>query len=351
MTKARAVLVTGSAGLIGSETVRRFAADGFTIVGIDNDMRKRFFGEEASTRRTRDELLASVPDYQHHEIDIRDAAAVNTLFQEHGRSLAAIVHSAAQPSHDWAARDPQMDFTVNANGTLNLLEAARSFCPETPFVFTSTNKVYGDTPNRLPLQELSSRWEIEPGHEYEQGISENMSIDQTKHSLFGASKVAADVLVQEYGRYFGMPTACFRGGCLTGPAHAGTELHGFLSYLMKCAVSGRPYRVFGYKGKQVRDNIHSFDLVEAFAAFVRAPRVAEVYNIGGSRHCNCSMLEAIELCEAISGRKLSWEYVEDNRIGDHIWWISDVRKFREHYPEWNFRYGLREILEEIHAAL
>ena len=350
MSKARAILVTGSAGLIGSETVRRFAGDGCAVVGIDNDMRKRFFGEEASTRKTRDELLASVPSYQHHEIDIRDAAAVNEVFKTHGRGLRAIVHTAAQPSHDWAARDPEMDFTVNANGTLNLLEAARNFCPETPFVFTSTNKVYGDTPNRLPLRELPLRWEIEPAHEYEPGISESMSIDQTKHSLFGASKVAADVLVQEYGRYFGMPTVCFRGGCLTGPAHAGTELHGFLSYLMKCAVSGRPYRVFGYKGKQVRDNIHSFDLVEAFAAFVRAPRVGEVYNIGGSRHCNCSMLEAIALCEEISGRKLSWEYVEDNRVGDHIWWISDVRKFREHYPEWNFRYGLQEILEEIHEA-
>ena len=351
MAKARTVLVTGSAGLIGSETVRHFAADGGAVVGIDNDMRKQFFGEEASTRRTRDELLANVPGYEHHEIDIRDVGAVNDVFKKHGRNLSAIVHTAAQPSHDWAARDPQMDFTVNANGTLNLLEAARNFCPETPFVFTSTNKVYGDTPNRLPLQELPLRWEIEPGHEYEPGISESMSIDQTKHSLFGASKAAADILVQEYGRYFGMPTACFRGGCLTGPAHAGTELHGFLSYLMKCTVSGRPYRVFGYKGKQVRDNIHSFDLVEAFAAFVRAPRVAEVYNIGGGRHCNCSMLEAIALCEEISGCKLSWEYIEDNRIGDHIWWISDVRKFREHYPEWNFRYGLREILEEIHAAL
>jgi CDP-paratose 2-epimerase len=351
MTQARTVLVTGSAGLIGSETVRRFAREGCAVVGIDNDMRKQFFGEEASTRTTRDELLAKVSGYQHHEIDIRDASAVNELFKQHGRGLAAIVHAAAQPSHDWAARDPQMDFTVNANGTLNLLEAARNFSPETPFVFISTNKVYGDTPNRLPLRELPLRWEIEPGHEYEPGISEKMSIDQTKHSLFGASKVAADVLVQEYGRYFGMPTACFRGGCLTGPAHAGTELHGFLSYLMKCTVSGRPYRVFGYKGKQVRDNIHSFDLVEAFAAFVRAPRAAEVYNIGGSRHSNCSMLEAIALCEEISGRKLSWAYVEDNRIGDHIWWISDVRKFREHYPEWNFRYGLREILEEIHAAV
>ncbi len=349
--KARVILVTGSAGLIGSETVRRFARDGSRVVGIDNDMRARFFGEEASTRGTRDALLAGIPTYEHHEIDIRDAAAVNELFKQHGRQLSAIVHTAAQPSHDWAAREPQTDFTVNANGTLNLLEAARNFCPETPFVFTSTNKVYGDTPNRLPLQELELRWEIEPGHEYEPGISENMSIDQTKHSLFGASKVAADVLVQEYGRYFGMPTACFRGGCLTGPAHAGTELHGFLSYLMKCCVSGRTYRVFGYKGKQVRDNIHSFDLVEAFAAFIAAPRIGEVYNIGGSRHCNCSMLEAIALCEEISGRNLHWEYVEQNRIGDHIWWISDVRKFRDHYPGWSFRYGLREILEEIHAAL
>jgi CDP-paratose 2-epimerase len=351
VAKTRTILVTGSAGLIGSETVKRFAGDGCHVIGIDNDMRKQFFGEEASTQKTRDDLLATVPNYQHHEIDIRDAAAVNEMFKMDGRALAAIVHTAAQPSHDWAARDPQMDFTVNANGTLNLLEAARNFCPETPFVFTSTNKVYGDTPNRLPLQELELRWEIEPGHEYEPGISENMSIDQTKHSLFGASKVAADVLVQEYGRYFGMPTVCFRGGCLTGPAHAGTELHGFLSYLMKCAVSGRPYRVFGYKGKQVRDNIHSFDLVEAFAAFVRAPRIGEVYNIGGSRHCNCSMLEVIALCEEISGRKLSWDYVGDNRIGDHIWWISDVGKFRQHYSEWNFRYGLREILEEIHAAV
>jgi CDP-paratose 2-epimerase len=349
--KAGAVLVTGSAGLIGSETVKYFAHDGHLVIGIDNDMRKRFFGEEASTRKTRDQLIASLPGYQHHEIDIRDIAAVNDLFKQHGRNLAAIVHTAAQPSHDWAARDPQMDFTVNANGTLNLLEAARTFCPEAPFVFTSTNKVYGDTPNRLPLQELELRWEIEPGHQYEPGISESMSIDQTKHSLFGASKVAADVLVQEYGRYFGMPTACFRGGCLTGPAHAGTELHGFLSYLMKCTVSGRPYRVFGYQGKQVRDNIHSFDLVEAFAAFIRAPRVGEVYNIGGSRHCNCSMLEAIALCEQISSRKLTWEYVEDNRIGDHIWWISDVGKFRQHYPKWEFRYGLTKILEEIYAAL
>jgi CDP-paratose 2-epimerase len=349
--KLNTIIVTGSAGLIGSETVKHFAAEGRHVVGIDNDMRSRFFGAEASTRSTRDHLVQTIGEYEHHDVDIRDAAAVRSLFQQHAGRIAAVVHTAAQPSHDWAARDPQMDFTVNANGTLNLLEATREVCPEAPFVFTSTNKVYGDTPNRLPLRELAKRWEIEPGHEYEPGISETMSIDQTKHSLFGASKVAADVLVQEYGRYFGMPTACFRGGCLTGPAHAGTELHGFLSYLMKCTVTGRPYRVFGYNGKQVRDNIHSFDLVEAFAAFIDAPRSGEVYNLGGSRHSNCSMLEAIELCEEISGRKLTWSYVEDNRIGDHIWWISDVRKFQQHYPRWSFRYGLREILDEIHDAV
>lgn len=347
----KCIIVTGSAGLIGSETVKHFASRGHPVVGIDNDMRSQFFGAEASTRGTRDQLVESIPNYDHHDIDIRDAAAVLDLFEEHRSQIGAVVHTAAQPSHDWAARDPQTDFGVNANGTLNLLEAARKVCPEAPFVFTSTNKVYGDTPNRLPLCELETRWEIEEGHEYQEGIPETMSIDATKHSLFGASKAAADILVQEYGRYFGMPTACFRGGCLTGPAHAGTELHGFLSYLMICTVTGRPYRVFGYGGKQVRDNIHSHDLVEAFDAFIRAPRAGEVYNIGGSRYSNCSMLEAIKLCEEISGRKLTWTYEENNRIGDHIWWISDVRKFQEHYPDWKFKYGLREILEEIHSAV
>jgi CDP-paratose 2-epimerase len=347
----RSVIVTGSAGLIGSETVKRFAQDGLRVIGIDNDMRAQFFGAEASTQKTRDQLLKQVPGYEHHSIDIRDAEKVNDLFKKNGGGIAAIIHTASQPSHDWAARDPQTDFTVNANGTLNLLEATRNFCREAPFIFCSTNKVYGDTPNRLPLQELEKRWEIKPGHEYEPGISETMSIDYTKHSLFGASKAAADLLVQEYGRYFDMPTVAFRGGCLTGPAHAGTELHGFLSYLMICTVTGRPYRVFGYKGKQVRDNIHSYDLVEAFAAYMESPRPAEVYNIGGSRHSNCSMLEAIDLCEEISGKKLTWSYEETNRIGDHIWWVSDVRKFQQHYPGWKFRYGLREIMEEIHAAV
>jgi CDP-paratose 2-epimerase len=296
-------------------------------------------------------LAESLSGYRHEDLDIRDADAIMQLFARHGKAVDVVVHTAAQPSHDWAAREPLTDFGVNAIGTLNLLEAARRHCPEAVFIFTSTNKVYGDTPNQLPLEELESRWEIAARHPYEAGIDETMSIDQTKHSLFGASKVAADVLVQEYGRYFGMRTVCFRGGCLTGPAHAGTELHGFLAYLMKCAATGRPYRVFGYKGKQVRDNIHSHDLVSAFWEFFQAPRCGEVYNIGGSRHSHCSMLEAIRMCEEISGRKLNWTYVEDNRIGDHIWWVSDVRRFQQHFPRWKYQYDLRGILTEIHDVV
>ena len=349
-------LVTGSAGLIGSETCKRFSKEGFKIVGIDNDMRAQFFGAAASTTAMREKLESELPDYTHHSIDIRDAEQINALFAQFGRDIKIIIHTAAQPSHDWAAKAPQVDFGVNALGTLNLLEATRLNCPDAVFIFTSTNKVYGDTPNQLPLVELEKRWEIESGHPFEQGIDETMSIDQTKHSLFGASKVAADVLVQEYGRYFGMKTVCFRGGCLTGPAHAGTELHGFLAYLMKCTVNGNPYRVFGYGGKQVRDNIHSFDLVAAFWEFFKASataspaRTGEVYNMGGGRHSNCSMLEAIEWCEKLSGRKLDWHYQEDNRIGDHIWYISDVRRFQSHYPDWQYRYGLQQIMEELYAA-
>ena len=309
----RTIIVTGPAGLIGSETVsdsRRMerASLGSTRICARNSLARKL-----RRKRPGINLIANIRNYEHDDLDIRNASAVIELFKQQRGAIDAIVHTASQPSHDWAARDPQTDFTVNANGTLNLLEAARRFSPEAPFVFTSTNKVYGDTPNRLPLRELAKRWEIEPKHEYEPGISETMSIDYTKHSLFGASKAAADLLVQEYGLYFGMPTVSFRGGCLTGPAHAGTELHGFLSYLMICTVSGRPYRVFGYKGKQVRDNIHSFDLVEAFAEFIRAPRAGEVYNIGGSRHSNCSVLEAIEMCEEISGKKLNWSYEEASR--------------------------------------
>jgi CDP-paratose 2-epimerase len=345
------VLVSGSAGLIGSETCKKFHAEGFDIVGIDNDMRAQFFGPEASTAGTRERLMAGLKRYRHVNIDIRDRDAVARVFGELGSEIKAVVHTAAQPSHDWAAREPHTDFEVNALGTLNLLEAARRHCPETAFIFTSTNKVYGDAPNNLPLVEQQSRYEIEASHLYQPGIDESMSIDQCKHSLFGASKAAADLLVQEYGRYFGMKTVCFRGGCLTGPAHAGTELHGFLSYLMKCTVEGRPYRVFGYKGKQVRDNIHSHDLVNAFWEYFQAPRSGEVYNMGGGRHSCCSMLEAIDACEKISGRKLSWSYVEENRSGDHIWWISNVAKFQRHYPKWRYRYDLDGILHEIHEAI
>lgn len=343
-------IVTGSAGLIGSEACKEFHRRGFDIAGIDNDMRAEFFGPDASTLANRQSLEGSLSKYKHHSVDIRNVSAIDDLFKHYGTNVKVVIHTAAQPSHDWAARDPFTDFGVNANGTLNLLEATRKHCGDAVFIFTSTNKVYGDAPNRLPLEELPQRWEIRADHPYTIGIDENLTIDQSRHSLFGASKAAADLLVQEYGRYFGMKTVSFRGGCLTGPSHAGAELHGFLAYLMKCTVTGKPYRVFGYKGKQVRDNIHSHDLVQAFWEFFQAPRSGEVYNIGGSRHSNCSMLEAISLCEEISGRKLEWTYVEDNRIGDHIWYISDVRKFQAHYPGWKYRYGLRTILEEIHSA-
>lgn len=318
------------------------------VVGIDNDMRKEFFGEEASTTWVRDRLKREVKSYCHNQVDIRDQAAISKIFERHAKDIKLIVHTAAQPSHDWAARNPMMDFTVNAEGTLVLLEATRKFAPEAVFIFVSTNKVYGDTPNYLPLIECATRWEIDPNHAYVKGIPETMSIDHTMHSLFGASKVAADVLVQEYGRYFGMRTACFRGGCLTGPNHSGTALHGFLAYLMKCAATGAPYTIYGYKRKQVRDNIHSNDLIRAFDAFFENPRSGEVYNMGGARHSNCSMVEAIDLCEKISGNKLDWKYVDQNRQGDHIWWISDVSRFQEHYPSWRHKYDVPAILNEIY---
>ncbi|MEW6421712.1 MAG: NAD-dependent epimerase/dehydratase family protein [Deinococcota bacterium] len=343
-------VITGSAGLIGSEAVRFFAELGMQVIGIDNDMRQFFFGEEASTRWNRVRLEQQVPNYVHHDLDIRDAPAIERLFAHYGAEISLIVHTAAQPSHDWAARDPYSDFSVNALGTLNLLQAARQHAPTAPFIFTSTNKVYGDRPNLLPLIERETRWDIDPAHPARHGIAEDMSIDQSKHSLFGASKVAADVLVQEYGRYFDMPTVCFRGGCLTGPSHSGTQLHGFLAYLMKCTMSGKPYTVFGYKGKQVRDNIHSADLIAAFHEFYRNPRAGEVYNIGGGLQSNCSMLEAIELCQEIAGRELRYSYVDDNRSGDHIWYISDLRKFKEHYPGWAITYDVPRILQEMYAV-
>lgn len=344
-------IVTGSAGLIGSETCKALHADGMDVIGLDNDMRAYFFGEGASTSSPRMKLEKALPRYQHETVDIRDFGSVEKIFAKYGRDISVVVHTAAQPSHDWAAREPLTDFGVNATGTLHMLEATRKHSPDAVFIFTSTNKVYGDTPNVLPLVEQETRWEIDAGHAFHaRGIDESMSIDASKHSVFGASKVAADIMTQEYGRYFGMKTAIFRGGCLTGPAHAGAELHGFLSYLMKCTVEGRPYTIFGYKGKQVRDNIHSADLVNAFRHFIRAPRCGEVYNIGGSRHSNCSMLEAIAVCEEFSGKKLAWTYSEQARAGDHIWYISDVSKFQSHYPDWQYQYDLRQTLREIYEA-
>lgn len=348
----KVAIVTGAGGLIGSETSRQLLAEGFKVVGIDNDMRAYFFGSESSTHDSVTELRNSSDQFVSKPVDIRHTTDIEEIFEEYTSDIKLVVHTAAQPSHDWAANEPHTDFSINASGTLNLLEACRKSAPEAVFIFTSTNKVYGDTPNRLPLVELDTRWEIDSNHPYfEHGIDETMSIDQSKHSLFGASKLAADILVQEYGRYFGMRTVSFRGGCLTGPNHAGAELHGFLSFLMKCVANQKNYRVFGYKGKQVRDNIHATDLVSAFLEFYHNPRTGEVYNIGGSRHSNCSMLEAIAICEEISGKKLDYSLEEDNRVGDHIWWISDVRRFRRHYPNWKYQYNIRDILVQIHDAL
>jgi len=345
-------VITGSAGLIGSESVYFFSEKGFKIVGIDNDMRKYFFGEEASTTWKAVILKEKFPNYKHFNEDIRDLDAMEKIFTEYGTRIKLIIHTAAQPSHDWAAKEPFTDFTVNANGTLVLLEMARRYCPEAVFIFTSTNKVYGDAPNHLDLIELETRWELQNSHPYAaRGIDESMSIDYNKHSLFGASKIAADILVQEYGLYFDMKTVCFRGGCLTGPNHSGAQLHGFLAYLMKCALTGEQYTVFGYKGKQVRDNIHSYDLINMFWHFYQNPRKGEVYNAGGSRYSNCSVLEAISACERISGKKVNWTYTETNRIGDHIWWISDVSKFKNHYPDWGFKYNLDEIFNQLYYGI
>lgn len=342
-------IVTGSGGLIGSESVQHFVRSGFEVVGLENDMRARFFGPSASTSHTTERLVRDFGDsFRSVEVDIRDAEGVERVFREVAGDLELVIHTAAQPSHDWAASDPQTDFGVNANGTLNLLQAARANAPDATFIFCSTNKVYGDLPNYLPLVEREARLELPEDHQYHRGIDTTMSIDRSTHSLFGVSKVAADLLVQEYGRYFGMPTVCFRGGCLTGPNHAGAKLHGFLSYLMRCTMTGDAYTIFGYGGKQVRDNIHSADLVAAFEAFHRDPKPASVYNIGGGRASNCSMLEAIAMCEQIAGRELTWELSDDNRIGDHRWWISDLEPFRRDFPGWDITYDVRDVLQEIH---
>lgn len=345
----KTALITGSAGLVGSEAAKFFFEKGYAIVGVDNDMRKYFFGEEGSTAWNLKKLESVIGNnYMHHSADIRDTETIERIVKEAKPDI--IVHTAAQPSHDWAAKEPMTDFSVNAVGTLVMLEAVRKHAPDATFIFTSTNKVYGDTPNRLPLVELEKRWEIAEDHPYQKGIDEHMSIDQTLHSVFGASKVAADVMVQEYGRYFGMKTGVFRGGCLTGPAHSAAELHGFLAYLVKCIVYEKSYTIFGYKGKQVRDNIHAHDLVEMFWRFHEKPRPGEVYNAGGGRDSNVSMLEAIEKIEGITGKKAQVSYKDENRIGDHIWYISDLSKFKEHYPGWGITRRIDDILEEMCKA-
>lgn len=347
----KTAIVTGSGGLIGSEAVRHFIGLGFDVVGIDNDMRSHFFGPEASTTPTTKRLVEAFPEnFQAVSLDIRDAAGIDRLFAQRAVDLDVVIHAAAQPSHDWAASDAQTDFTINANGTLNLLEAVRHRKPAATFIHMSTNKVYGDLPNHLPLFETETRLELPDGHRYFGGIDTSMSIDGSMHSIFGASKVAADVMVQEYGRYFDIPTVCFRGGCLTGPAHAGAKLHGFLSYLMRCTVAGEAYTVFGYGGKQVRDNIHSVDVVRAMELFHAAPRAAAVYNLGGGRASNVSMLEAIALCEQIAGRELAYTLSDQHRAGDHRWYVSDLSAFARDYPGFHLTYGIREVLQEIHDA-
>jgi CDP-paratose 2-epimerase len=334
-----------------AEAVIHFAGLGLEVVGVDNDMRQVFFGPEASTDWNRTRLQRQLGSaYDHRDIDVRDRAAILELFRRLGSNVELVIHAAAQPSHDWAAQEPLVDFDINAVGTLNVLEGVRLHSPDAVLIFTSTNKVYGDRPNALPLVEQETRWEIDPEHTYVNGIREDMSIDASLHSVFGASKVAADVLVQEFGRYYGLRTACFRGGTLTGPHHSAAELHGFLAYVMRCAMTGTPYTVYGYKGKQVRDAIHSHDLITAFDEFFRAPRVAEVYNIGGGRYSNASVLEAIELAQEIVGEALDWTYKDQNRIGDHIWWIGDNGRFERHYPNWKLQYDVRRILEEMRDA-
>ena len=341
------ILVTGSSGLIGSEAVVHFDAQGYDVVGVDNNMRAVFFGPQGDTTWNRDRLLANTRTFRHFDLDIRNREAVFEFFKEH--KFDAVIHCAAQPSHDKAAEIALMDFDVNAVGTVNLLEAARQNCPESPFIHVSTNKVYGDAPNELPLKELETRWEYADPKDHN-GITEECRIDRTLHSLFGASKTAGDIMAQEYGRYFGMPVGVFRGGCLTGPSHSGVELHGYLSYLVKQIVTGGPYTIFGYKGKQVRDQIHSYDVVRAFEEFIKAPRAGEVYNLGGGRENSASMMECIRMVEDMTGKKLNSTYTDQNRIGDHICYISDLTKLKTHYPNWSITRPLPEICREIVRA-
>ena len=336
----KTIIVTGSKGLIGAEVSKFFNNLGYFVIGIDNDMRSYFFGVPKNKNIVSE-------NYKHYDIDIRNYDEISKVFKEYSSDITLVVHTAAQPSHDWASKEPLTDFGVNAIGTLNLLESTRLFCPKATFIFTSTNKVYGDRPNYLNFIENDTRWELRSYDPFYNGINETMSIDQTTHSIFGASKVSADVMVQEYGKYFGIKTGIFRGGCLTGPSHYGAELHGFLSYLIKCAINNVPYTVFGYKGKQVRDNIHSYDLVSAFYEFYLNPKIGEVYNIGGSRHSNISVLESIDLITSLINKPLNYKISETPRIGDHIWYVSDVSKFKNDYPNWDYTYNINDIISEM----
>ena len=341
------ILITGSCGLVGSESVKFFALKGFDVIGIDNNLRAKFFGKEGDTKWVKNNLIKFHKNYIHKNIDIRNYAALEKLFKKYKKNIKLIIHSAAQPSHDWAKKKPFTDFNINALGTLNLLSLTKKYSYNTPFIFMSTNKVYGDNPNLLPLRELSSRWEISKRHKYFKGINESMSLDNCVHSFFGASKSYADLIVQEYGKNDGLKTVCFRAGCITGPNHSGAKLHGFLSYLVKSALKRKTYSIFGYKGKQVRDNIHSYDLIKCFWNYFKNPKKGEVYNIGGGRKSNCSVIEALNYVESVTNIKIKRIYQDANRVGDHIWYISDTKKFKEHYPSWKQKYDTKKIIEEL----
>ncbi|MDC3391143.1 NAD-dependent epimerase/dehydratase family protein [Candidatus Pelagibacter sp.] len=340
-------VVTGSNGLVGSESVRFFSSKKFKVVGIDNNLRKFFFGKNGDTTWVKKKLNNELKNYTHYNYDIRDKNKISNIFKKYSKDIKIIIHCAAQPSHDWAYQNPQLDFETNANGTLNLLQNFHKYCPKSVFINLSTNKVYGDNPNKLNLIEKKLRYELPKKHEYFYGIDEKMSIQNCVHSLFGVSKLSADLMVQEYGKNFSLKTVSFRAGCLTGPMHSSAELHGFLSFLVKQIINKKKYKIFGYKGKQVRDNLHSFDLVNAFWNFYKSPRYGEIYNIGGSRKSNCSVLEAIEIIEKLSGIKANFSVLKDNRVGDHKWWISNVKKFKKHYPNWMIKYNIEKVIKDI----
>ena len=341
------VLITGSCGLVGSESVKFFISKGFDVIGVDNNYRLKFFGKDGDTTWVKKNLIKLYKNYTHKNIDIRNYSALEKIYKKYKNSIKLIIHSAAQPSHDWAKKKPFVDFTINASGTLNLLNLTKKYSYNSPFIFLSTNKVYGDNPNLLPLNELSFRWEIIKRNKFINGINESMSIDNCVHSFFGTSKSYADLVVQEYGRNEGLKTVCFRAGCITGPNHSGARLHGFLSYLVKSSIKRKVYSIYGYKGKQVRDNIHSSDLVKCFWNYFKKPRRGEVYNIGGGRKSNCSIIEALNYVELLTNIKVKKIYYKTNRIGDHIWYISDTKKFRKHYPDWKQKYGTKKIIEEL----